>query len=71
MDQLTNNDILQYLRTGQSAEEFQKNQKDAMKRKSKNFLEKSGKYILKGNAKVCIAHADYQMMHGRKMVQGH
>ena len=36
------NNILLYLRTGKLPEDLGKNQKDALRRKSKNFLEKSG-----------------------------
>ncbi len=42
MDQFVYDSILAYLRTGQLPQELSKNQKDALRRKSKNFLEKSG-----------------------------
>ena len=34
--------ILRYIRTGKLPEDLEKNQKDSLRRKSKNFLEKSG-----------------------------
>ena len=36
------NNILHYLRTGKLPKDLEKNQKDSLRRKSKNYLEKSG-----------------------------
>ena len=38
--------ILHYIRTGKLPEDLEKNQKDSLRRKSKNFLEKSGLLFL-------------------------
>ena len=42
MEQLMYNNILHYLRIGKLPEDLEKNQKDSLRRKSKNYLEKSG-----------------------------
>ena len=55
--------ILLYLRTGKLPEELGKNQRDALRRKSKNFFVPGARrHIIRGNTYKSIANADYLMM---------